>query len=140
MHIFPPKNAPMRCVLNLLLMRSGNLSEVEFHFMPDGPPQGKPIPRRFILDTQHKTVSCSDENVDASLLKYEVAGDGKTATLTIPRALAVLKDPDRIGFVHAQFRSQDRGKVGAGELRTYWRGNQYSVSSPYVYGKFVMDD
>jgi hypothetical protein len=113
-----------------------NLTEVAFYMLPEGPIQGNPIPRRFILDTRKQTVSCTDEKVNVAALKYEVAGDGKTATLAVPRNLTAVEGAQRF-FVYAHFLGEDRS-TNVEPIRSYWRGNEYSVTSPYVYEKFVM--
>jgi len=128
------------CKLNFDEVAKGtvpNLKEIEFYLVPDGPPQGNPIPRRFLLNPANKTVTCNDEKIDVTLLKYEVAEDGKNATLTIPRSLVYLESKDKF-FVHACFVSENNQVVWNGPVRSFWRGNRFSVSDPHVYEKFVM--
>lgn len=115
-----------------------SLTQITFYMTPDGPLQGNPIPRRFVLNTRDKKVACSDEKVDVTALKYEVAEDGKTATLAIPRRLTSIEAAKRF-FVYAHFVGDDRSTM-VSPIQSYWRGNQYSVSSPYVYEKFILAD
>ena len=65
-----------------------------------------------------------------------MAGDGKTATLAVPRNLTAVEGAQRF-FVYAHFLGEDRS-TNVEPIRSYWRGNEYSVTSPYVYEKFVM--
>ncbi|MCX7591801.1 MAG: hypothetical protein N2255_09260 [Kiritimatiellae bacterium] len=118
------------------ILKKPGVTHLTLYMLPDGSVQGTPIPGRFTVDLRDGTVTCSDATADISQVKFRAAEDKKTATLSIPAQLLALPDLNRF-LVFAEFSSDEQVSTPA-PIRSYWRGNEYSVASPYLYEKFVM--